>query len=57
MPLRHAFRAGLLATALAAVSSASLADDLSMIPDDAVAPAVRAKIEAVLPKVVSWRRE
>ena len=57
MPLRYALRAGLLATALAAVSAASLADDLSMIPDDAVAPAVRAKIEAVMPKVVSWRRD
>jgi amidohydrolase len=57
MSLRHALRAGLLATALAALSSASLADDLSMIPDDAVAPAVRAKIEAVMPKVVSWRRD
>ena len=45
------------ATALAAVSAMSLADDLSMIPDDAVAPAVRAKIEAVMPKVVSWRRD
>ena len=32
MPLRYALRAGLLATALAAVSAASLADDLSMIP-------------------------
>ncbi|MEY3042433.1 MAG: hypothetical protein RLZZ174_1515 [Pseudomonadota bacterium] len=57
MHLAQTFRASLLAAALGAFSLPAAAADLSLVPDDAVAPSVRTQIERVMPKVVAWRRD